>query len=418
MTNKVRVVVTGMGVISPVGNDVATFWKNIRNGVSGIGPLTKCETTGLQSLVAGEVKDFDPKAYFDVKETKRMALFTQYAVAAAKEAWRDAGFAEETVLDPERTAVILGNGIGGREVDHEAHKVLFERGAGRISPLAIPKLIGNEAAGNISMALQAKGPVHTIVTACASGTDAIGVALDTLRAGRADIVVTGGTEAAITPVAIGGFCALKALSTKYNDTPEKASRPFDANRDGFIMSEGAGILILETLEHARNRGARILAEVAGYGSTGDAHHLTAPDPTGEGAARAITLALHDAGMAPADIDYFNAHGTSTPINDPMETLAIKHAFGDEAKRLKVSSTKSMTGHMIAAAGAVEAIICIMGIRDGFYPPTINYETPDPACDLDYTPNVGVAAPMRAAVSTSLGFGGHNGALVIKRFEDT
>jgi 3-oxoacyl-[acyl-carrier-protein] synthase II len=414
--NKQRVVVTGMGVISPVGNDVPTFWNNIQHGVSGIGPLTRCDTTGLDSRVSAEVKGFDPKNYFEAKEAKRMALFTQYAVAAAKEAWRDAGF-EGPAAMPERTAVILGNGIGGREVDHEAHKTLFEKGAQRISPMAIPKLIVNEAAGNISMALNAKGPVLTIVTACASGTDAIGVALDAIRSGRADVVITGGTEAAITPVAIGGFCALGALSTKYNDTPGKACRPFDLNRDGFIMGEGAGILVIETLEHARKRGARIHAELAGYGATGDAFHLTAPEPSGDGAARAIRAALQDADLKPTDIDYFNAHGTSTPINDPMETQAIKLAFGDEARRLKVSSTKSMTGHMIAAAGAVEAIICVLAVRDGFCPPTINYETPDPACDLDYVPNVGVAMPVRAAVSTSLGFGGHNGALVIKRFDN-
>lgn len=415
MGKETRVVVTGMGVISPVGNDLSTFWSNIKNGVSGVGPLTRCDTTGLESLVSAEVKDFDPTAYFEVKQTKRMALFSQYAVAAAKDAWRDAGF-EGPAADPERTAVIIGNGIGGREVDHDAHKILFNRGAKRISPLAIPKLIINEAAGNISMALQAKGPAHTVVSACASGTDAIGTAIDALRAGRADVVITGGTEAAITPVAIGGFCALGALSTKYNDTPEKACRPFDANRDGFIMGEGAGMLIIETREHAQARGARIYAELAGYGGTTDAFHLTAPDPSGAGAAQAILIALQDAGLTPGDIDYFNAHGTSTPLNDPMETQAIKLAFGDEAKRLKVSSTKSMTGHMIAAAGAVEAIVSILAIRDGFYPPTINYETPDPACDLDYVPNVGIAGPIRAAVSTSLGFGGHNGALVIKRFE--
>jgi 3-oxoacyl-[acyl-carrier-protein] synthase II len=416
MENRQRVVVTGMGVISPIGNDVPTFWNNIQHGVSGIGPLTKCDTAGLDSRVSAEVKGFDPKNYFEVKEAKRMALFTQYAVAAAKEAWRDAGFEGPSTM-PDRTAVILGNGIGGREIDHEAHKTLFEKGAQRISPMAIPKLIINEAAGNISMALNAKGPVLTIVTACASGTDAIGVALDAIRSGRADVVITGGTEAAITQVAIGGFCALGALSTKYNDTPGKACRPFDLNRDGFVMGEGAGVLIIETLEHAQKRGARIHAELAGYGATGDAFHLTAPEPSGDGAARAIRVALQDAGLKPTDIDYFNAHGTSTPINDPMETQAIKLAFGDEARRLKVSSTKSMTGHMIAAAGAVEAIVCVLACRDGFCPPTINYETPDPACDLDYVPNVGVTMPVRAAVSTSLGFGGHNGAVVIKRFDN-
>ena len=333
-------------------------------------------------------------------------------MAAATDAWKDAGLDKGGVA-PERAAVILGNGIGGREVDTEAYKMLAERGPSRLSPMTIPKIIPNEAAGNISMNLNIKGQVHTVVTACASGTDAMGVALDAIRAGRADVVVTGGTEAAITEFSIGSFCALKALSTKYNDTPLKACRPFDKNRDGFIMGEGAGVLVIEELEHARRRGARIYAELAGYGGTGDAFHLTAPQPDGEGAVRAIRLALADAGLQPEAVDYINAHGTSTPLNDPMETKAIKTVFGEHARRLKVSSTKSMTGHLIGAAGGVEAIVCVLALRDQFYPATINYETPDPECDLDYVPNVGVRAPLRVALSTSLGFGGHNGVLIFK-----
>jgi 3-oxoacyl-[acyl-carrier-protein] synthase II len=310
--------------------------------------------------------------------------------------------------------VILGNGIGGKEVDGEGYKTLFERGPGRISPMLIPKMIPNEAAGNISMALNAKGPVHTVVTACASSTDALGVALDAVRAGRADVVISGGTESALDELCVGGFCALKALSTKYNDTPQKACRPFDRERDGFIMGEGAGVLILEEYGHAVRRGARIYAEFAGYGGTGDAFHLTAPHPEGEGAARAMRVALRDAGLKPEDIDYINAHGTSTPINDPTETKAIKAAFGPHAYHLKVSSTKSMTGHMVGAAGAVEAVACVMALQDQFFPATINQEFPDPECDLNYVPNKGVNGTIRAAMSISLGFGGHNGVVIFKK----
>ena len=408
-----KVVITGLGVITPIGNTVETFWNNIRAGVSGIGPITRFDASRLDARIAAEVKDFDPSRYIEAKEARRMALFTQYAVAAAKMAWADAGL-DRGGCEPERVAVILGNGIGGKEVDCEAYQTLFQRGPSRLSPMTIPKLIPNEAAGNISILLQAKGPVHTVVTACASGTDALGIALDAIRMGRADVVISGGTEAAITEYCIGGFCAMKALSTKYNDAPTRASRPFDLNRDGFVMGEGAGILILEEYEHAKRRGAPILAELAGYGGTGDAHHLTAPHPEGDGAVRAMRDALRDAGLNPADVDYINAHGTSTPLNDPMETKAIKTVFGDHARKLKVSSSKSMTGHMLGAAGAVEAIVCVLALRDAFYPPTINQETPDPECDLDYVPNRGVEAPMRVAMSTSLGFGGHNGVLVLRK----
>lgn len=411
-TNKKRVVVTGMGVVTPIGNSIDAFWGNIRGGVCGITKITRFDASRIDARVAAEVKNFNPASYVDAKDARRMALFTQYAVAAAKQAWTDAGM-DKAGVAPERVSVILGNGIGGKEVDGEAYQTLFERGPSRLSAMTIPKLIPNEGAGNISMLLNAKGAVHTIVTACASGTDALGVALDAIRAGRADVVVSGGTEAAITEYCLGGFCALRALATKYNDTPEKASRPFDRDRDGFVMGEGAGILILEDYDHAVRRGARIYAEFAGYGGTGDAYHLTAPHPEGEGAIRAMKIAMADAGVKPEDVDYINAHGTSTPLNDPMETKAIKATFGDHSRKLKVSSTKSMTGHLIGAAGAVEAIVCVLALRDQFYPPTINQENADPACDLDYVPNKGVEAPMRVALSNSLGFGGHNGVVCFK-----
>ena len=412
MSSQTKVVITGLGVISPIGNTVGELWSSIRNGVSGIGPTTKFDPSRVDSKVSGEVKNFDVTKYVDAKEARRMALFTQYAVAAAKQAWEDAGLAGGGA-DPDRVSVMLGNGIGGKEVDQEGYQTLFDRGPGRISPMLIPKMIANEAAGNISIALQAKGAALTVVTACASGTDALGAALDMIRAGRADVVIAGGTEATVTEYCVAGFCSMKALSTKYNDTPEKACRPFDADRDGFVMGEGAAILILESEAHAQARNARVYAELAGYGASGDAYHLTAPDPEASGATRAIKLALADAGLAPGDIDYVNAHGTSTPLNDPMETKAVKAVFGEHARKLKMSSTKSMTGHLLGAAGAVEALICVLAIHHGFYPPTINHETPDPACDLDIVPNKGVEGPIRSAISTSLGFGGHNGVIAIK-----
>ena len=412
MSNKTKVFVTGLGVISPVGNTVDEVWANIRNGVSGIGRITRFDASRVDAKIAAEVKNFDVSKYVDPKEARRMALFTQFALAAAKQAWQDAGLTEGSV-DPDRVSVMLGNGIGGTEVDDEGYRILFDRGPGRLSPMMIPKLIANEAAGNVSIALKAKGAALTVVTACASGTDAIGLGMDLIRAGRADVVIAGGTEATITEYCVGGFCAMKALSTKRNDTPEQACRPFDKDRDGFIMGEGAAILILESEAHARARNARVYAEIAGYGATGDAYHVAAPDPEASGAIRAISLALKDSGLAPDQIDYVNAHGTSTPLNDPMETKAVKTVFGAHAYKLKMSSTKSMTGHLLGAAGAIEALICTLAIRDGFYPPTINYTTPDPECDLDVVPNKGVEGPIRAAMSTSLGFGGHNGVLVIK-----
>lgn len=410
-----RVVITGLGTVNPVGNDVASFWEGIREGRSGVGRITRVDASALEVKIAAEVKGFNPDQWMDAKAARKMALFSQYAVAATAQALKDAGLDRESI-DPFRTGIYIGNGIGGYEVIEESMGKYFAQGPRRILPLTVPEIISNEAAGNIAMAFGIKGFALTSVTACASGTDALGAALDMLRAGRCDVCVSGGTESAITGFGLGGFQIIRALSTKYNDTPEKASRPFDRDRDGFIMGEGAGILVLETLEHAQARGARIYAELAGYGVSCDAYHLTAPDPEGGGGARAITLALQDAGVAPDAVQYYNAHGTSTPLNDPLETKMIKRAFGDHARRLKVSSTKSMTGHLIAAAGAVEAIACTLAIRDGFFPPTINLDHQDVegGCDLDYVPNTGVEGEIDVAVSGSLGFGGHNAVVVIRK----
>lgn len=410
-----RVVVTGMGVVSPLGHEIEEFWGNIKAGRSGIGPMTKFDTTEYSSRVAGEVKDFDPTSELDRKEMRGMADFTIYAVYAAVKAMKAAGL-NDGGYDPYRSGVYLGNGIGGFEVAEQGVEKLLERGPRGVQPMTIPKLIANEGAGNIAIRYGLKGPCSTIVTACSSGTDAIGAALHAIRYGTVDMAITGGAEGAITRLGVAGFCKLQALSTQYNDTPQKACRPFDAGRDGFIIGEGAGILVLEELEHALSRGATILGEVCGYGMTCDAFHLTAPDPSGDGAARAMLAAVKEAGIRPEDIDYINAHGTSTPVNDPMETKAIKKAFGEHAFRLKVSSTKSMTAHMIGAAGGVEAIISLLAIRDGFYPCTLNLETPDPECDLDYVPGRGVEGTIRYALSESLGFGGHNGAIVFGRYE--
>lgn len=410
-----RVVITGLGTVNPVGNDVASFWEGIREGRSGVGRITRVDASALEVKIAAEVKGFNPDQWMDAKAARKMALFSQYAVAATAQALKDAGLDRESI-DPFRTGIYIGNGIGGYEVIEESMGKYFAQGPRRILPMTVPQIISNEAAGNIAMAFGIKGFALTSVTACASGTDALGAALDMLRAGRCDVCVSGGTESAITGFGIGGFQIIRALSTKYNDTPEKASRPFDRDRDGFIMGEGAGILVLETLEHAQARGARIYAELAGYGVSCDAYHLTAPDPEGGGGARAITLALQDAGVAPDAVQYYNAHGTSTPLNDPLETKMIKRAFGDHARRLKISSTKSMTGHLIAAAGAVEAIACTLAIRDGFFPPTINLDHQDVegGCDLDYVPNTGVEGEIDVAVSGSLGFGGHNAVVVIRK----
>ena len=414
-----KIVITGLGMVTPVGNGKEATWDSLKAGKCGIGRITRFDPSRCTCQVAGELKDFDEylaeKGYVDRKAARHMDPFSIYGVAAAVEAWKDAGFTDENKPDMDRVATIIGNGIGGMKTNGESWKTLFDRGPDRLSPLAIPELIANEGAGNISMALGAKGPAQVVVTACASSTDAIGVALDMLRAGRADVIVSGGTEATIDEFAVGGFMKMRALATQFNDCPEKSSRPFNADRNGFVMSEGAAMLVLETEEHAKARGAKIYCELAGYGATSDAYHITAPDPSGAGAVKAIKLALKDAGVEDlSTVDYINAHGTSTNLNDIMETKAFKEVFGDEqAKKINVSSTKSMTGHLLGAAGALEAAVCAMAIDEKFVPPTINYENPDPECDLNYTPNTGVGRDIRVAVSTSLGFGGHNGALVFK-----
>ena len=421
-----RVAVTGIGVISPVGNDPDSFWKSLKEGRSGVGLITRYDASRTEAKIAAEVKDFDPNLYMEKKEARKMANFAQFGVAAAVQAWRDAGLGEGYVpkegeaapslpYSAERVGVIMGIGIGGIEALLESHKKLLESGPGRMHPMTVPLMISNECPANIAMRLGILGPAYTAVTACTSGTDAIGQAADMIRWGKADMMVAGGAEAAITEFAIGGFCRLQALSTR-NDEPEKASRPFDKARDGFVMGEGAAALILEDWDKAVARGARIYAEVAGYGATCDAYHLTSPDPEGAGCARAMALALADAGIKPEEIDYYNAHGTSTQINDSTETRMLKRAFGDYAKKLAISSTKSMHGHMLGAAGAIEAIACIEAIHDNFVPPTINLDEPDleAGCDLDYVPNVGRAMKVDIAASASLGFGGHNGVLVLRR----
>lgn len=410
---KKRVVVTGMGVISPVGIGIDAFWDSLINGRSGLGPVTRFDASNLPTRVAGEVKDFDPLQYLDKKEVRRMDRFTQFALCATQMAVADAGLILDE-LDRERLGVVLGTGIGGTQTFEEQHQVLLDRGPSRVSPFFVPMMIANLAAGQISMMLKALGPNYTVVSACASATNAIGEAFKLLQRGDADCVVTGGTEAAVTPMSMAGFCAMKAMSTN-NENPQGASRPFDQDRDGFVLSEGAGILILETLEHAQRRGARIYGEIAGYGCTADAYHITAPAPDGSRAARAMELALKDGGIQPHEVDYINAHGTSTDLNDKLETMAIKRVFGEYAYQIPVSSTKSMTGHLLGAAGAVEAIACVLAINRGIIPPTINYETPDPDCDLDYVPNQARQAQVNVALSNSFGFGGHNATIVIRSF---
>ena len=413
---KRRVVVTGLGAITPVGNDVATTWRAILEGRSGSALITKFDYTGFPVTFACEVKGFDPSTYMDRKEAKRADQYTQYAVGAATQAMADANFGDTGISDPDRIGVILGSGIGGLKSFEEQHDVYRERGASKISPFFIPMFIADIAAGIVSMRFNAKGPNYATVSACATSAHAIGDAFRTIQYGDADVMITGGSEATVTPMAIGGFANMKALSER-NESPASASRPFDATRDGFVMGEGAGVVILEELEHARARGAKIYAEIVGYGATGDAHHLTAPAPDGEGAQRAMRRAMKDAGVTPADIDYINAHGTSTPANDLNETKAIKAVFGEQAKHINVSSTKSMTGHMLGAAGAVEFIFCGLATRDSIIPPTINYETPDPELDLNYTPNAAVKRPVKLALSNSFGFGGHNVSLAIRRFPE-
>jgi len=405
-----------MGAITPVGNDVAATWRAITAGVSGGGPITKFDASTFPVRFACEVKGFDPLLYMERKEAKRADPFAQYAIAASVQAMSDAGLDDPSRYDPDRLGVIIGSGIGGLKTFEEQHDVYRERGQSKISAFFIPMFISDIAAGLVSMRYNAKGPNYATISACATSAHAIGDAYRTIQYGDADLVITGGSEATVTPMAIGGFANMKALSER-NESPDTASRPFDATRDGFVMGEGGGIVILEELEHAKNRGARIYAEIVGYGATGDAYHLTAPAPEGEGAQRAMRRAMQDARLLPADIDYINAHGTSTPANDLNETKAIKAVFGDLATSVHVSSTKSTTGHMLGAAGAVEFIIGSLSVRDCIVPPTINYHTPDPDLDLNYTPNVAVNRPVRSVLSNSFGFGGHNVTLAIKQFQE-
>lgn len=409
-----RVVVTGMGAVTPLGHSVEALWKGCLSGCSGAGPITLFDCSAYITRIAAEVKDWDPSPYMDKKEVRRMDRFAQFAVAASKMAFEDAGITI-TNENRDRIGVYIGSGIGGLGTLEEQHRVLLERGPGRVSPITIPGIICDMGAGMVSIVLGIRGPNSCITTACATGTNNIGDAYHVIRRGDADVMVAGGAEACITPLSMAGFCSARTLSTR-NDAPELASRPFDANRDGFLMGEGSGTLILESLDCALERGANIYAEVVGYGTTGDAYHITAPAPGGEGIARAIRLALKSARLNPEDVDYYNAHGTSTGLNDKNETAAVKLAFGDYAYKLQISSTKSMTGHMIGAAGAIELMICALAIRDSAIPPTINYETPDPECDLDYVPNQARKTEVNVAMSNSSGFGGHNAVAIMKKYD--
>jgi 3-oxoacyl-[acyl-carrier-protein] synthase II len=410
---KQRVVITGMGAVTPVGSTLPLFWANIQAGKSGLGPVTRFECKDYVCRIAAELKDFNPEAFLDRKDISKMDLFVQYAYAAAHMAFKDSGLNMEQE-DRDRAGVIIGSGIGGLCTLEEQHTRLMAKGPRGVSPFLIPKLITDMASGEISIRLGMKGPNYCTVSACASGAHAIADSFYLIQRGGADIVVTGGTEATITPLALSGFGNMRALSTR-NDDPVGASRPFDKNRDGFVMGEGAGVIILETLEHAQRRGTKIYAEIIGAGMTGDAYHITQPEPSGDGASRAMKLSLADAGIRPTDVEYINAHGTSTPFNDKTETLAIKRVFGEHAYKLNISSTKSMTGHMLGAGGAVEFIITCLGLQEGKIPPTINYQEPDPECDLNYTPNTMIHKPITFAISNSLGFGGHNITLVAKKY---
>jgi 3-oxoacyl-[acyl-carrier-protein] synthase II len=410
-----RVVVTGLGMIAPTGNPVETAWRNICEGRSGIGRITRFDPSELQTQIAGEVKDFNPEDYINKKDLKKMDLFIHYAIGAADMAVKDAGL-EINEGNGHRVGVIVGTGLGGLPSLEKYHKVLLERGPARISPFFIPMLIANLASGQIAIRFGAKGPNTCIVTACATGAHSIGDAMRAIKYGDADAIITGGTEANLTPLCVAGFNVMKALSVR-NDEPEKASRPFDRDRDGFVVAEGAGIVVLEELESAKKRGApQIYAELIGYGYNGDAYHITAPAPNGDGAARCMEMALADARIAPEEVDYINAHGTSTQLNDITETQAIKTVFKDHAMKIPVSSTKSMTGHLLGAAGSVEGIFSILSIRDGIIPPTTNLDNPDPECDLDYVPHKAREAEVRVTMSNAFGFGGSNATLVFRRFD--
>ena len=409
-----RVVVTGMGVVTPLGHDLDAFWQNLITGQCGIDKITAFDASAFATQIAGEVKNFDPTPAFpSPKEIRRTDRYSQFGIYAAWSALKDSGLElEKENLD--EIGVFLGSGIGGLATTSEQHKILLDRGPGRMSPFTIPMLIGNMASGLISMYFNLRGPNFSTCSACATANHAIGEAWRTIKAGDAQVMFAGGSEAAVIPIGVGGFCAMRAMSTR-NDDPKTASRPFDKDRDGFVMGEGAGVLVLEELEHAKKRGARIYCEISGYGNTADAHHLTAPSPGGEGAARSMKMALRTAGLNATDISYINAHGTSTPQGDIAETQAIKSVFGDHAKKLVVSSTKGATGHMLGAAGAVETAVCVLAIKNGIVPPTINYQTPDPECDLDYVPNTAREMPVNAIVNNSFGFGGHNATIAAKKF---
>ncbi|GHH99847.1 beta-ketoacyl-ACP synthase II [Neobacillus kokaensis] len=408
-----RVVITGIGAVTPLGNDAQSTWDNIKNGVSGIGPATIYDADKVDIKIAAEVKGFAPEEFMDKKESRRMGRYSQFAVAASKMAVKDAGVEIGKDVQPERVGVWIGSGIGGLAEFEEQHKKFIEKGQRRVNPFTIPMLIPDMAAGQVSIEIGAKGINNCSVTACASGANSIGDAFRVIQKGDADMIIAGGTEATITEMTVAGFSNMTALSK--NPDPNTASRPFDKNRDGFVIGEGAGIVVLEELEHALGRGAKIYGELIGYGATGDAHHITTPAPEGEGAQRAMKLAIEDAGIAPEQVDYINAHGTSTYYNDLYETLAIKEVFGEHAYKLSVSSTKSMTGHLLGATGAIEAIFSVLAMKEGIIPPTINYETPDEQLDLDYVPNVAKRKDVQVVLSNSLGFGGHNVSLVFQKY---
>ncbi len=413
MVDRRRVVVTGVGALTPIGNTAEEFWSALVEGRSGIGAITRFDATGYPTRIAGEVRNFDPLKYVDKKEARRLDPYLHYAMACACMAVEDASLDTGSV-DGERFGVLIGSGIGGITTLLEGERTRLEKGFDRVSPFVIPMLIVNMASGLVSMRFGAKGPNSSVVTACATGNHAIGDAYRIIERGEADVMIAGGAEAMIVPLTVAGFCAMKAMSTR-NDEPEKASRPFDAGRDGFVCSEGGGILVLEALEHARRRDVRVYGEIVGYGMSGDAHHMTAPEPDGDGAARAMRAALRDARLAPTEVGYINAHGTSTPYNDKFETQAIRRVFGEHAGRLAVSSTKSMTGHLLGAAGGIEAIATLLAIHNGLLPPTINYETPDPDCDLDYVPNHVRKQEVEVALSNAFGFGGTNATLAFRKF---
>jgi 3-oxoacyl-[acyl-carrier-protein] synthase II len=409
-----RIVITGMGVVSPLGNDLDSFWQSLLAGQCGVDRITAFDPSAFDTQIAAEVKDFNPAPAFpSPKEARRTDRYSQFGVYAAWQALRDAGL-DMNKVNPDEVGVFLGSGIGGLETVTAQHKVLLERGPGRLSPFMIPMLISNMASGLVSMYYNLRGPNFATCSACATANHALGEAWRTLKMGDAKVMLAGGAEATIVPIGIGGFCAMRAMSTRNND-PKHASRPFDKERDGFVMGEGSGVLVLEELEHAKARGARIYAELAGYGNSADAHHLTAPSPGGEGASRCMRMALRNGGVNPEEVSYINAHGTSTPQGDIAETMAVKSVFGDHARKLVVSSTKGATGHMLGAAGAVEMIVCTKAIATDIVPPTISYETPDPECDLDYVPNKAREMKVNAIVNNSFGFGGHNASLVAKKF---